>query len=81
MELRLDKRAGAAYLVLRHPTDDVMVDTTVAISPPGAEHLDEQLRLDFDAVGRLVGIEFLVPDEQLLPSILEQAVPAGPHDR
>jgi hypothetical protein len=31
------------------------------------------LRLDFDANGRLLGIEFLVPDQQLLPELLAEA--------
>ena len=34
---------------------------------------DDSLVFDFDGAGRLVGIEFLTPEQRLLPSVLAAA--------
>lgn len=73
MRLRLDERVHAAYLALRDDDERVAVAETRTITPPGATKADERITLDFDAQGRLVGIEFPVPDAQLLPSVLAGA--------
>jgi len=71
--VRVSARAGAAYLSLHGEHERVEVTETLRVAPPGATHADERLLLDFDAGGRLVGIEFLVAEEQLLPSVLADA--------
>jgi hypothetical protein len=43
---------------------------SMTIRPPGAHASDDSLVVDFDAEGRLVGIEFLTPEKRLLPSVL-----------
>jgi uncharacterized protein YuzE len=73
MKLRIDERAHAAYLYLRGEHEQVHVVETRTVAPPGAVHADERIGLDFDADGHLVGIEFLVPDAQLLPSVISDA--------
>lgn len=73
MRLRYDKRAGAAYLRLRGDDDDVGTVSPTMVIPPGAQHADDRILLDFDAAGRLVGVEFLTPQERLLPSVLAGA--------
>ncbi len=75
MHLRFDPRANAAYLYLRDQDEQVKVVHTTVVAPPGSTDLDEGLRLDFDDEGRLVGIELLVPEHQLLPSVLRDAQP------
>jgi uncharacterized protein YuzE len=67
---RYDKRAGAAYLYLGDPEERTSQQT---VEPPNPSGADDYLALDFDATGRLVGIEFLVPGDRLLRSTLEEA--------
>ena len=73
MKLTYDQEVGAAYLRLRTDNDDVGTVTSKPITPPGAEHADDRIVLDFDDAGHLVGIEFLTPAERLLPSVLAAA--------
>ena len=73
MRLTYDQHVGAAYLRLRTDNDDVGTVASKSITPPGAEHADDRIVLDFDEDGRPVGIEFLTPEERLLPSILAAA--------
>jgi uncharacterized protein YuzE len=73
LRLRIRERSGAAYLSLHGEHETVDVTETLRVAPPGAAHADERLLLDFDAAGRLVGIEFLVAEEQLLPSVVAEA--------
>jgi uncharacterized protein YuzE len=73
MRLTYDEEVGAAYLRLRTDNDDVGTVSSKSITPPGAEHADDRIVLDFDQAGRLVGIEFLTPEDRLLPSILAAA--------
>ena len=73
MRLKIDERVQAGYLALHEEGEHVHVVESRSIAPPGARHADERIVLDFDAQGRLVGIEFLVPDGQLLPSVLSRA--------
>ncbi len=75
MRLRIDERFNVALLALRADGERVQVKTTMPIAPPGATRADERLILEFDGDGRLVGIEFLVAHEQLLPSVLHHAKP------
>jgi uncharacterized protein YuzE len=74
MKLTYDDRAKAAYLNLTGGENAGPVAHTEQLSPPGLEpQADTALRLDFDNDGRLLGIEFLVPDQQLLPALLAKA--------
>ena len=73
MKLTYDKRAGAAYLRLREEDDDVGTVTSQPVRPRDSTAGDDFLVLDFDSDGHLVGIEFLVPEERLLPSVLATA--------
>jgi uncharacterized protein YuzE len=77
MKLNYDQEVGAAYLRLRGDDEDVGTVSSMPITPPRAEVLDDYdtIVLDFDADGRLVGIEFLVAERQLLPSVLADAEP------
>jgi uncharacterized protein YuzE len=73
MRLTYDERVGAAYLRLREDGDDVGTVSSEPFRPPGSEAADDFFVLDFDDAGHLVGIEFLTPDERLLPSVLAAA--------
>jgi uncharacterized protein YuzE len=73
MRLTYDKRAGAAYLRLREDGDDVGTISSQPFRPPGSEAVDDCFVFDFDGAGRLVGIEFLTPEDRLLPSVLAAA--------
>jgi uncharacterized protein YuzE len=77
MRLTYDERVGAAYLRLRSDGDDVSHVSSRPITPPGANHSDDRIVLDFDDEGRLVGIEFLTPEKRLLPSVLASADTPG----
>jgi uncharacterized protein YuzE len=73
MKLTYSPRGRVAYLSLRNDEDSPRVATNQIVKPPDAEHADDRIILDFDQDGRLVGIEFLTPDDRLLPSIVEDA--------
>jgi hypothetical protein len=45
----------------------------IPIKPSAAAMGSHRLVLDVDEAGRLIGIEFLVPDARLLPGVLSQA--------
>ena len=66
MEVTYDKRVGAAYIYLIPPEERVR--GVAAKSVPF-----EKLILDFDADGRLIGIETIEPEEALRPSTLAEA--------
>ena len=73
MRLTYDKEVGAAYLRIRDDGDDVGTVTSMPVTPPDVDGLDDHIVLDFDKAGRLVGIEFLTPERRLLPSALAAA--------
>jgi hypothetical protein len=79
VKLNYDQRVGAASLRLRGDDEDVGTVSSMPIAPPRAEVLGDYdtIVLDLDADGRLVGIEFLVPERQLLPSVLADTEPYG----
>ena len=78
MRLTYDRQVGAAYLRLREDGDDVGTVSSKTFRPPGSQAGDDYLVLDFDDAERLVGIEFLTPEERLLPSVLATAEHPGP---
>jgi uncharacterized protein YuzE len=71
MRLRYSAKTDSAYLELFWDGETVKATANVRVTPPGPE--DSYLVLDFDAAGRLVGVEFLDAREQLLPSVLSEA--------
>lgn len=75
MRLTYNQKVGAAYLRLRDDGEDVGTVSSMPITPPGGARADDRIVLDVDDDGRLVGIEFLTPEERLLPSILDSAEP------
>jgi uncharacterized protein YuzE len=77
MRLTYDKEVGAAYLRLRDDADDVGTVTPETFRPTGSRAGDDYFVFDFDRDGRLVGIEFLTPEDRLLPSVLARAEPPG----
>jgi len=70
MELRYNRRAGTAYLTLSARKPPLQNAT---LRPPGSRAADDYLVFDFDSAGHLVGIEFLVPENQLAPEVLAAA--------
>ena len=73
MRLTYAERSGVAYLDLRDDRGNVGTISSKPFRPPGSATADDCFVLDFDADGRLVGIEFLTPGERLLPSVLAAA--------
>jgi hypothetical protein len=71
MRLRYSSSTGSAYLELFGADETVRATANVRITPPGSA--DSYLVLDFDATGRLVGIDFLGAQGQLLPSVVSGA--------
>ncbi len=78
MHWTYDARTGVAYLALygRGSVPTVVMSRPIAAgSRPGA---DAEIMLDFDKDSRLVGIEFLRSEEQLLAAVLEEVIGGGP---
>ncbi|MCP3425686.1 DUF2283 domain-containing protein [Rothia sp. AR01] len=71
MKLHYDPVAGAAYLALPDIiADGEVAETLVAIQTPGGKG---ELNIDFDAEGRLLGIEILGARDLIAPEVLERA--------
>jgi hypothetical protein len=75
MRLTHHERPGVTYLDLRGQDEEIVEPvSSLPIAPPGgAAREDWWLVLDFDTAGRLLGIEFLDPEAQLLPGVLADA--------
>jgi uncharacterized protein YuzE len=71
MRLRYSSSTGSAYLELFSADEPVRATANVRVTPPGST--ESYLVLDFDATGRLVGVDFLDAHKQLLPSVLSGA--------
>ena len=75
------RRADAAYLRLCEDRSKIRAADSVRIGPPGATDLDDEVALDFDAQGHLVGIEVLIASRRLLQEELRPGrVEAGMSD-
>jgi uncharacterized protein YuzE len=70
MIIAYDQQIDAAYITLRSSDDDVRVAKTVPLDP---REIDGEINLDFDAEGRLVGIEIQSASRFLDPALLERA--------
>jgi hypothetical protein len=75
MRMTHSERAGVAYLDLRTQDDEIAKPgRSLPIAAPDATPGEDWwLVLDFDADGRLLGIEFLDPEAQRLPGVLAKA--------
>jgi uncharacterized protein YuzE len=73
MRLTYSERGKTAYLARDGRQRPIAAGLMQPIKPPGSEDADDYLVLDFDHDGRLVGIEFLTPQERLLPDVLANA--------
>ena len=74
MDVRVtyDSGADAAYIFLCWPQAAGVVDETV-VCDPLPEKVDGSVNLDFDAQGRLVGIEVLGASRVLPQQVLDRA--------
>jgi len=70
MRVTHDRTVDAAYIYLSSSIAPGAVKTTYACDPA---EVGGQIHLDFDAQGRLVGIEVLDASRKLPPDILEGA--------
>jgi uncharacterized protein YuzE len=77
MRLTYDASVNAAYLYILDPIARGGVAESVPLENLDDRQPDEPdlegINLDFDADGRLVGIEFLSPTRQLPAAVLEHA--------
>jgi uncharacterized protein YuzE len=78
VNISYDQRAGVVYLRLSDDNEDIGTVSSRPVALPEAEGADDYIVLDFDDAGRLVGIEFLTPEQRLLPSVLAEAQSARP---
>lgn len=65
-----DAQANAAYIYLTDPQVDVRAATTYPCDPAGVGGM---INLDFDAEGRVIGVEVLAARSKLSPHLLEAA--------
>jgi uncharacterized protein YuzE len=72
MKVQFDRRANAAYLSLRHPLADGEAVVT-HVCDPLPRQVKGMVHLDFDARGRLVGIEVINATRVLPQVVLDQA--------
>jgi uncharacterized protein YuzE len=72
MKLIRHEAADTAYLSLTGGKATKAV-TTQQVLPPKARDMTSYLVLEFDGEGRLLGIQFLSPQDQLLPEVLAEA--------
>jgi uncharacterized protein YuzE len=70
MKIKYDKSADAAYLYLKDSIGVGEVAKTYCCDPV---EVQGQINIDFDADGRLVGIEILDASTRLPPEIFESA--------
>lgn len=66
MKITYDKAADAAYIYLKYPLKDGECATT--------KELDEHIILDFDASGKIVGVEILNASKVLSRKVISEAV-------
>lgn len=71
--LTYDDKVDAAYLRLYEQGEDPGEVRSMPVSAPGQSQPGAGLVLDFDAEGRLIGVEFLSATSQLRPSVLASA--------
>ncbi len=67
MKLEYDKEADAAYIYLEYPIEEGQVKDTI--------ELNENIILDFDGKGKLLGVEILNASKVLNKKTLVEAQP------
>lgn len=72
MKLIRNEAADTAYLSLTGGKA-TKAATSQQVLPPRARDVTSYLVLEFDNEGHLLGIQFLSPEDQLLPDILAEA--------
>lgn len=68
MKFEYDKEADAAYVYIKYPIKDGEVKKTI--------ELNENIVLDFDEEGKLLGIEILDASKILKKEVLNEAIAA-----
>lgn len=68
MNFEYDKRVDAAHIYLQYPVKEGQAKTTVEVS--------ENIVLDFDAEGKLLGVKILHASKVLQKKTLMEAQPA-----
>lgn len=68
MKLEYDKKADAAYIYLKYPIEDNEVKKSL--------ELNENITIDLDSSGKLIGIEILNASKVLNKEIIEEYITA-----
>ena len=68
MKLEYDKNVDAAYIYFKYPIEDGEVENTI--------ELNENIILDFDASGKLLGVEILNASKILGKKTIQEAIVA-----
>ncbi|PCE13952.1 hypothetical protein AUC47_04700 [Microbacterium sp. SZ1] len=71
MKIRYDSEVDAAYLALGDIADGEAIVQIPEIHPPNGRG---EIILDFDAQGRVIGVEILAASVLLRPEVLDNAV-------
>jgi len=68
MKIEYDKEADAAYIYLQYPLKDGECKTT--------QEIHDNVILDYDAEGKLLGVEILNASKVLHKKVIEEALAA-----
>ncbi len=66
MKFEYDREADAGYIYLKYPLKDGECKRT--------EEINENIILDFDAAGKLIGVEILNASKVVNKKVLEEAI-------
>ena len=66
MKFEYDKKADAGYIYLKYPLKDGECKKT--------EEVNENVILDFDAAGKIIGVEILNASKMLNKKVIEEAI-------
>ena len=69
MKFEYDKEVDAAYIYLKHPIEDGEAVKTI--------ELNDNIRIDFDKKGKILGMEILDPSKVLNKNVLLEAQTAS----
>ncbi len=68
MKLTYDKEVDTAYIYMQYPIKDGECKTT--------KEIDENIIVDFNAEGKIIGVEILNASKVLDKKVMQEAVPA-----
>lgn len=80
LKVTYDKAAGAAYIYLTDPTSPAAAKSSFMYACDPLK-VNGMINLDFDAEGRLIGVEVLDARAKLPPHLLDQAERLDAADR